>query len=146
MWKYRGMGSRYYFFSSGLLDLVNDFDFNFLLETFSFIFPHSEIFFDFLQTKQVDIVFCNKKTADFKCHLQHLMENFDHNLNNNILNFDCPQYKRICLDNWLEKKQSYSHLYHEITDMICLNRLLPRDPLIISSSFFLIVLTLKFFP
>ncbi|XP_031329186.1 zinc finger MYM-type protein 1-like [Photinus pyralis] len=109
----------------GFLTLLRDFDFNFFLDVFSAIFPHSESLFKILQSKISDIAYCNKKIDDFKSHIQRMREEFS-DIWERMERFTSdyrPPNKRMRLDSIPEedKKSTYARLFYEILDVIILN-------------------------
>lgn len=56
---------------------LKEFDFNFLLHTFSLIFLQSDILFDMLQKRIFDVKFCTKKIKEFVDFLRELRLKFD---------------------------------------------------------------------
>ncbi|PNF14161.1 hypothetical protein B7P43_G13483, partial [Cryptotermes secundus] len=110
----------------GLLSLLRDFDFNFMLKIFSSIFPYSGALFKILQTKRSDIAFCNTKIDEFKHHMQRLRGGFDHLWSEmeNVFDSNGPtRPKRIRIDSMSgeERKNSYKRLFCEIIDVVCQN-------------------------
>ncbi|XP_072379856.1 zinc finger MYM-type protein 1-like [Diabrotica undecimpunctata] len=113
--------------SRGLLSLLNDFDFNFFLTVFSEIFPHSEKLFKVLQTKILDIDYCDKQIAEFKSYIQKMENEFNEfwNCMDILVSENQSPSKRIRLDSVPEEdeklKTTYSRIYYEILNVINLN-------------------------
>lgn len=56
--------------ADGYVNLMSSFEFRFLLATFNSIFAHSDVLFDILQTKELDMQFCLKMISDFSDTIQ----------------------------------------------------------------------------
>lgn len=106
--------------SRGFLDgLKRDFNFNFLLNIFSEIFPFSDNVFNILQCKTNDIGFCLKKINEFKSIIIQKRNEFDKLWKKTIeLGEVEPERKRLRTDNVGDLQTSYRRLFYEIIDQI----------------------------
>ncbi|XP_063231899.1 zinc finger MYM-type protein 1-like [Bacillus rossius redtenbacheri] len=106
----------------GLLSHLNDFDFNFFLVIFSYIFPHSDSIFQILQTKISDINFCMKKIENFKTFLNDFRNDFDRVWGNVCSECEntLPTAKRARVDfsSGEDRKVIYRRLFFQIVDAI----------------------------
>lgn len=101
-----------------MVSVKRDFDFNFLLNIFSEIFPFTDNLFNILQTKSNDIGFCVKKIEEFKnliCNKRNEFEKFWEKTSNDNLE---PQRKRIRTEFIVDRRTSYRRLFIEILDNI----------------------------
>ncbi|XP_030750580.1 zinc finger MYM-type protein 1 isoform X1 [Sitophilus oryzae] len=105
--------------SRGFLDcLKRDFNFNYLLNIFSEIFPFLDKVFYILQTKTNDIDFCLKKVDDFKSMLSRKRDDFDLFWKKTMTLSVEPQAKRLRTDKEGDVQTSYRRLFYEIIDQI----------------------------
>jgi hypothetical protein len=63
--------------AKGFYSALQEFDFNFLLNVFSYTLSKSAALFEILQTKLFDSSCCLKKIFDFQCEIKALRNQFD---------------------------------------------------------------------
>ncbi|KAF0715097.1 zinc finger MYM-type protein 1-like [Aphis craccivora] len=114
----------------GFLFFLKKFLSKFLLNIFSTIFSFTDVLFDILQTKAMDIAYCIKKVKEIIIKLQQVREN-DFEKIFNDLNTDggnsCepPARKRIRTNQAIGDNLNYRRLFSEILDNI-LNQIKSR--------------------
>lgn len=105
--------------SRGYLQLLeSDFNFNFLLNVFSKIFPHTDVLFDILQSKSNDIGFCVQNINALENRLSEKRDRFQQIWDETVNLITEPQRKRMRVDNVGDRETSYRRLYLEIFDNI----------------------------
>lgn len=107
--------------AQGFLFFLKKFSSQFLLNIFSKIFSYTDVLFDILQTKAMDIAYCIKKVNEIIIKLQELRENdFEKILNDLNVNGNCsdpPARKRTQI-NRIDDNLSSRCLFSEIFDNI----------------------------
>ena len=102
----------------GLLAALDTFDFHFLLEVFSSIFPLTEFLFSILQTKSMDIVYCLFMVESTMQKIKQIRDaKFEEIWTFVTENYGEPVCKR---KQTLSPKEKYSQEFHEIFDSILL--------------------------
>lgn len=106
----------------GYYQNLQSFDFNFLLEVFSSVFPKSDVLFSILQKKIFDVGYCKKKISDFFGDLTTLRDSFDRvwqKMESLDKVEEALRPKRLRLnDVGTDKKASYRRLFYEIIDTL----------------------------
>lgn len=106
--------------SRGYLDaLKRDFNFNFLLDVFSEIFPLTDILFNILQSKSNDIGFCIQKIKEFQLRVAEKRNEFERfwETVGQVINLEPPR-KRPRTGDVGDHKMTYRRLFNEIMDNI----------------------------
>lgn len=100
---------------SGFLNNLKEFEFNFLLHTFSEIFSETDILYEILQKKTSDIVYCAQKITEFEIFMEQYRNKFDIKYNFILAsNCDRPKRKRGVDD----VKLYYKRVFYEIIDNV----------------------------
>lgn len=103
----------------GFLSILQDFEFNFLLNLFNEIYTHTEVTFQILQSKHLDITFCSKEIIALQNFLQEMRNSQFENIwgstagskNENINTSKRKRYE-------MSPEETYKHLFYEILDTI----------------------------
>jgi hypothetical protein len=108
----------------GFYSILQEFDFNFLLNVFSYALPKSAALFKILQTKLFDINYCLKKICDFQCELKALRDQFDDIWSKTEGYFSEAEVRESVIPkkrqriDMGDKKLPYRCLFYEIVDTI----------------------------
>ncbi|KAL4154101.1 hypothetical protein QTP88_001934 [Uroleucon formosanum] len=116
--------------AQGFLFFLKKFLSKFLLNIFSTIFSFTDVLFDILQTKAMDIAYCIKKVNEIIIKLQEVRENDFEKIFNDLNTDDgnsCepPARKRIRKNQVIDDNLNYRRLFSEILDNI-LNQIKSR--------------------
>lgn len=94
--------------------ILQDFEFNYFLAIFNEIFIQTDILFNIIESKIVDIGYCLKKIEGFKIFIDNFYNDFDKIYEKTITNCGEPKRKR----NIDDVKVHYKRIFREILDNI----------------------------
>ncbi|CAH0393730.1 unnamed protein product [Bemisia tabaci] len=93
----------------GFLSLLNDFQFNFLLETFNNIFAYTDVLYDVLQHQLSDILYCRQKIAQVQQEIAALRDRYDEIYEHT---------KELVGEPTKRLNTNYKRLYNEVIDTV----------------------------
>lgn len=102
----------------GYLKTIQSFEFMFLLKIFAEIFPYSDVAFNVLQKKQMNIVSCKKEISFVHNEFKNIRKKFFDNLWTNLEKLKFED-NRIRFKE--DKRNHYKKLFWEIMDCLIIN-------------------------
>ena len=101
--------------AQGFLNFIQNYQTKFLLKVFSSIFCFTDVLFNILQNKHLDILFCLEKVNSTKNAISEMREKFDEYFDDSDFEDSLPKRRR---SDSMTPRQKYKVLYYSIIDHV----------------------------
>ena len=109
--------SQTYHEARGFSNVLQEFEFEFLLHIFGEVFSMTDVLFDILQTKVLDVSFCMAKLIETKSFIRRQRDEFEKVWAKCEKNVEAPKKRRRGNES-LDIRAQYRRLYYEIHDVL----------------------------